>query len=1012
MDYFNLKAEYQGLLAYNDKNSRVLLYLKDLLNNYYKLKNQALNTIKISFDSLLLELSKPYNSPYEFKHSSGSEKIIKEFIHILNVSFSNEINQNNKLNSDIIKQINDYIKFINDKNILVLNDLSKLIDKVYSQKKNYEEIKELYLDYGKKMSILEEKLSMRFDSKNTNNNKSKIIISEITPNTEEEENKMAEQLKQIKKNFIQSEKYYKEVTQDTNTLYKAKNDQYFQLLNKYIENEENKENFFKCCFEKYNYHIKNTIKLSTTICDFADSSFIKISKNEITKESFKNNFDIFLNKDNTRIKQESFIDYEVYKAELFNLANKNRMFLKEDGGGNNDRFNISLFNIFNNEYKINSSNFKEEEKLIIKQLFMVEDIDNFKYSQFCMKIRQNKNCAKDFIDTILDKYTLSIGVQILNENNFIKLEKILNNILLNNEVQKNLFELNFAIAYISEKTFYQDDKNPFYKIYLCKLLMNDNPLVKTKQFWLKLLKLKIKSALESKADKESKKLFKEEKENEKLLQEKKSKEKEEPQKLNNSTMGFGYSPSLFQMAGNMVNSFWYGKDMSQKQRDEIRKQELYHSVYYSKSKEVALKIINEFSVHFACFCLNPTDIMDILNEISDEYNIKGEEKRLKYLVAKINSNMYSIKNSKFKKLNLEKNEKNINNNGNKNYFSEKFLNKNYLKRKIGKNNKGLILLNAMKYLPLNDYINILKVNKSTYKLISRILYKNLLMNVDEVIPENDTKEIKIPNVWKNPELRIRIWKILLNYKKVDYFELKKKLNKENIPNINIIKLDTKRMIYKEGENSDITQESLIDILSCIAIAHPKINYSQGMNYIAYFLYEICKNEEEAFQIFNCLLTSTAYGDLFFDDLSRLNKYFYVFDRLIFIYLPEISLHLKNKDLSVRYFISPWFITLFTNAFKNIKDQENPKILKWIFDLFIINGWKSIIKIGLCLIKHFEIKILSCDLDELLHFLINDILKFDFFQNDNYDNLRNIYEKLKIENALIENIENEYELKNF
>ena len=55
------------------------------------------------------------------------------------------------------------------------------------------------------------------------------------------------------------------------------------------------------------------------------------------------------------------------------------MLLKEDGEGNNDRFNIALFNIFNNEYKINSSNFKEEEKLIIKQLFVVEDIDNFKY---------------------------------------------------------------------------------------------------------------------------------------------------------------------------------------------------------------------------------------------------------------------------------------------------------------------------------------------------------------------------------------------------------------------------------------------------------------------------------------------------------------------------------------------------------------------------------------------------------------------------------------------------------
>ena len=89
---------------------------------------------------------------------------------------------------------------------------------------------------------------------------------------------------------------------------------------------------------------------------------------------------------------------------------------------------------------------------------------------------------------------------------------------------------------ISEKTFYQDEKNPFYKIYLCKLLTEDNPLVKSKQFWLKLLKMKIKTALESKADKESTKLFKEEK----LLEEKKSKEKEEEQnsnKLNNSSIG-------------------------------------------------------------------------------------------------------------------------------------------------------------------------------------------------------------------------------------------------------------------------------------------------------------------------------------------------------------------------------------------------------------------------------------------------------------------------------------------
>ena len=82
--------------------------------------------------------------------------------------------------------------------------------------------------------------------------------------------------------------------------------------------------------------------------------------------------------------------------------------------------------------------------------------------------------------------------------------------------------------------------------------------------------MKIKLALESKADKESTKLFKEEK----LLEEKKAKEKAKEKeeadknstKLNNSSIGFSYTPSLFQMAGNMVNSLWYGKDNTEKKK--------------------------------------------------------------------------------------------------------------------------------------------------------------------------------------------------------------------------------------------------------------------------------------------------------------------------------------------------------------------------------------------------------------------------------------------------------------
>jgi hypothetical protein len=128
-----------------------------------------------------------------------------------------------------------------------------------------------------------------------------------------------------------------------------------------------------------------------------------------------------------------------------------------------------------------------------------------------------------------------------------------------------------------------------------------------------------------------------------------------------------------------------------------------------------------------------------------------------------------------------------------------------------------------------------------------------------------------------------------------------------------------------------------------------------MNYIAEFLYLYIKNEEEAFNIFNSILQSTDYADLFSNELKRLNKYFYVFDRIINIYLPEVYLHLKIKQVSVTFYITPWFITLFMSAFHHIKDQNNPKIFILIFDLFILYGWKSMIKIGLCLMKHFENK---------------------------------------------------------
>ena len=75
--------------------------------------------------------------------------------------------------------------------------------------------------------------------------------------------------------------------------------------------------------------------------------------------------------------------------------------------------------------------------------------------------------------------------------------------------------------------------------------------------------------------------------------------------------------------------------------------------------------------------------------------------------------------------------------------------------------------------------------------------------------------------------------------------------------------------------------------------------------------------------------------------------------------------------------------------------------------FIIHGWVSIVKTGICLLKHFENIILTLSSEELLYFLLNDIINMDFFQNVNVTQYDFLEEHFTIEDALIENIENEY-----
>ena len=1020
MDYFNLTAESQGLSSYSNRTIQILSGINSFLSDYSRMKDQLLKNMKISLNNLILEIKKPINSLYKLKFVSSLEKNTIFIIKLLQEVFQKESRENDLLQSEIVSPLNSFIKHINSQNNLLFNEFNSSIEEIYRQKKKYDLSKDNYISCGKQITILLEKLN---SLGNENSNEAKELNNNLSI---------------LKKNFQKYYIEYKDNVTSTNKLYEEKNKEYFAYILKLRETEDSKETFMNFYFEKFDNLLKNRIKNLTTL-ENGFKSVIPNSKNEkILKNKWKEEFSKQLNsfmideEKQIRMKNEEFIDYDTYKKQLSALIKQNRMYLKEDTDNNRINFNPqeilinTMDSISTTGFAKKSSKeefiFNQEENLVIENIFLLEEIDAFKAEKLIDKIKTNFEYAQNIIDKVLERYTSSIGVKILNEKNFVMFGKMMNGVLSNKEIQKNLFEINFAVIYIAEKTFYQKEDNPFYKRYLCKLLSDSNEYIRSKEFWLKLLSIRIMLTLDEEAKLKTKKIYREEKK--KKVLEEKNKQNELNNKNNNNKnnenppldkrrnsavikkdkklFGFG----LGDLVGNLFGREYSGslEEKEKKEKEELRKKEIYTEVYQKISNEVALRMIKDFIVHFSCFCVESYDVIDIISEISNKFKLVGEEKKIKYFISLFNSNMYSIKNTKFKIIsdNLDEN---------KAYLS-KFMNKNYLQGTSNIKNKSLILLTVMKYLPFSDYKNIILVNKATFNLIINILYSNLLINVEENIPEEYSKKNSVPNVWKNPELRIKIWKYLLHFKNdINYKQLIEDIHKKenHLESFDLIELDVKRMWF--DEDSDKIRVSLVNILCCLAYKHPKLGYSQGMNCIASLLYDICGNEEEAFNIYNCLLISTDYGDLYSNDLKRLNKYFYVFDRLIFIYLPEVYLHLISTKISPKFFISPWFITLFTNAYKSIKGKEKPKVLIWILDSFIIGGWRAINKIGLCLMKHFEIKILNMDTDELLHFLINDIINYDFFKNENYDGLRNIFDNLQIENGLIENIENEYEINN-
>jgi hypothetical protein len=244
--------------------------------------------------------------------------------------------------------------------------------------------------------------------------------------------------------------------------------------------------------------------------------------------------------------------------------------------------------------------------------------------------------------------------------------------------------------------------------------------------------------------------------------------------------------------------------------------------------------------------------------------------------------------------------------------------------------------------------------------------------------------------------------------KYNYYQILKNANEPKTKEIIILDINRTSFNLTKFRNESEAKLKLTNVLYAASIVNNGIKYCQGMNFLVEFLLEIYE-EEETFYIFMSFFESTDYSVIFTKDLQKMKVFFYVFKRIMSLYEPELSNYLNSSGINYNFFLPPWFITLFTGSHQHhCKDEDdNTDLIIKILDNFIIYGWTSMMEFSCAVLHLYESYIMNMKYDEVMQFLINDILKSDFFGIKNKDNIIKACSFYKIKKKLVKNIEAEY-----
>jgi hypothetical protein len=151
---------------------------------------------------------------------------------------------------------------------------------------------------------------------------------------------------------------------------------------------------------------------------------------------------------------------------------------------------------------------------------------------------------------------------------------------------------------------------------------------------------------------------------------------------------------------------------------------------------------------------------------------------------------------------------------------------------------------------------------------------------------------------------------------------------------------------------------------------------------------------------------TQLCDIYNDEeFQNLKTFFYVAERLVYLYLPKIYSRLKDNNIQMSFFLSAYFITLNTILYPSLP-KDDISFLLHIWDDFILDGWCSFFTIWLAILKYNENQILTVPDDRVFNFLTNEIKDSDIFKKENYQKVSKLKKTFKVKEILINNLRDE------